>query len=264
MQEVKVIIPVYRTEMSQHEEVSLRQTFQVLGKHPITIVCPEGLDIECILEEVPNRENIGVERFDPQFFKGIKGYNSLMLSETFYERFLSSKYILICQTDAYVFRDDLLYWCQRGYDYIGAPWLGSKETWLSGFLRSLDNAFRVIKGKKKRNWDHLFKVGNGGFSLRKVESFYNIATQYKELITTLKDDSKSIYAVEDVFWSLKAPLLQPDFKIPDYQEAVSFAIDRKPDIAIKFNNGELPFACHGFDKPKVKEFWEKYIPLVAK
>lgn len=45
-----------------------------------------------------------------------------MLSAEFYERFLAWDYILLCQTDAFVFRDELADWCARGYDYIGAPW----------------------------------------------------------------------------------------------------------------------------------------------
>jgi hypothetical protein len=45
-------------------------------------------------------------------------------------------------------------------------------------------------------------------------------------------------------------------------EALHFAIDRKPKIAFKLINNEIPFGCHGINKRKVIDFWnlifEKY------
>ena len=35
--------------------------------------------------------------------------------------------MLIYQLDAFVFQDDLAYWCQQNYDYIGAPWLRDRD-----------------------------------------------------------------------------------------------------------------------------------------
>jgi hypothetical protein len=62
--------------------------------------------------------------------------------------------------------------------------------------------------------------------------------------------------MEDVFWS-SIPEQDPRFLIPDYKEGLRFAFDRKPDLAFKLNNNKLPFGCHGFEKPKVKAFWEQ-------
>ena len=64
--------------------------------------------------------------FNDTYFESIYGYNQLMLNVEFYEAF-SKKYILIYQTDAFIFKDDLNYWCEKDYDYIGAPWIRSKE-----------------------------------------------------------------------------------------------------------------------------------------
>ncbi|HAT75663.1 MAG TPA: hypothetical protein DCS19_02190 [Flavobacterium sp.] len=72
----------------------------------------------------------------------------------------------------------------------------------------------------------------------------------------MRADMKAIYAIEDVFWSLKASEFNNDFKIPNYKEALDFAIDRKPKIAMSLNNNKLPFGCHGINKPKVVEFWK--------
>ena len=47
---------------------------------------------------------------------------NLMLSPFFYESFLDFKYVLIHQLDVFIFKDELNYWCNQNYDYIGAPW----------------------------------------------------------------------------------------------------------------------------------------------
>ena len=67
--------------------------------------------------------------------------------------------------------------------------------------------------------------------------------------------------MEDIYFSIIAPKYIPEIKIPGYLEAINFCIDRKPDVAMKINKKQIPFACHGFYKPKVKNFWK---PIIAK
>ena len=188
--------------------------------------------------------------------KNKEGYNELLLSALFYERFLDSEYILIYQLDAFVFKDELTEWCKKGYDYIGAPWIASEKKTI--WSRSFHSIARKFRSKKKNDREQIFyKAGNGGFSLRKTASHYSIAKRNETFILDfLKAEEKEIYAIEDVFWSLKAPELSIDFKIPGYKQALSFAIDRKPKIAFKLNNNQLPFGCHGINKPKVIGFWK--------
>ena len=120
MKQIAVIIPVYKTSLDAYERISLDRTIEVLGKHDIYIVHPEDLDTGFLTELYPN---LKFRAFPPEYFKGIMGYNRLMLSEEFYSAFSDYEYILICQSDAYIFRDELNDWCEAGYDYVGAPWL---------------------------------------------------------------------------------------------------------------------------------------------
>jgi hypothetical protein len=76
----------------------------------------------------------------------------------------------------------------------------------------------------------------------------------------LDNPNELSYHIEDVYFSLVAPKYTA-MNIPDYKEAVGFAMDRKPDIAMKLNNGKVPFACHRFYNPKVKDFWT---PIISK
>lgn len=258
---VRVVIPIYKNTLNELEETSLRQTFKTLKNHHFSIVCPEGLDIQPILS-VDETIKPEIIRFSEQYFKSIEGYNSLMLSDEFYEKFLESKYILICQTDVMVIKDELEHWCSKNYDYIGAPWIGKKQSLLKKYIVKASNAFKKIIGKKPKGYEHLFKVGNGGFSLRNVKKHYQITNQNKELIQYyIKNKEPQNYHIEDVFFSFKGAELLPGFTIPNYIEGLKFAIDRKPKIALKLNNNNLPFAIHGFDKPKVRDFWR---PIISK
>ena len=167
--------------------------------------------------------------------------------------------MLIYQLDCYVFSDRLLYWCNKKYDYIGAPWIASKKTVVKKLLSSFDN------NHKRRRSKIFFKVGNGGFSLRKIESFRYITKEFKHIINKdLKRDPKDYKLMEDVFWSFRAPQLHSSFKIPNYKKALQFSIDRKPQLALKSNKNRLPFGCHGINKPKVIDFWKKIIPKINK
>lgn len=225
--------------------MSFLQCLNVLGNYPVVLVQPEGLDTSAIRS---GHEKVTVEEFPLSYFKSVAGYNELMLSPLFYKRFVQTEYILIYQLDAFVFRDELKQWCDKGYDYIGAPWIATPR---NSFFPCLNRLFRKDNSREMI----FFKVGNGGFSLRKTASFFRIAQTHEETINRILHEGHRVFKMEDVFWSLKAPELALDFRIPDYREGVAFAIDRKPDLAIKINNGKLPFGCHGFNKPKVQQFW---------
>lgn len=121
---VKVIIPIYTTELSDTEWISLDRCFDILKRYSICFVIPDGLDMTVIEKRYGKRETYS---FDKSYFKGLKGYNRLMLSSEFYKTFSDTKYILIHQTDAFVFRDELEQWCSHNFDYIGAPWIPKRK-----------------------------------------------------------------------------------------------------------------------------------------
>ena len=104
---VKVIIPVYTTRLNRFEALTLQNNYQKLQNHPIVLIAPEGLDLSSLLNLYPRCQ---VETFAPDYFNSISSYNRLMMSEEFYRRFSDVDYILICQTDAYIFRDELAEW----------------------------------------------------------------------------------------------------------------------------------------------------------
>lgn len=246
---VTVVIPVYKVNLSLTEQLSLKQCIKLLGDFDIVFVHPESLDVSTINFD----GRISSEKFPDHYFKSVFGYNRLMLTASFYERFSQSKFILIYQLDAYVFRDELLYWCSKDYDYIGAPWIATPNKGFKKVLSLFDSK------KKKARSEIFYKVGNGGFSLRKVSTHIANSKKMKSVIEqNLKRSEDDFRIMEDVFWS-SVPEHDSSFLIPDYKEGLKFAFDRKPKLALKLNNNKLPFGCHGFEKPKVKNFWSQII-----
>lgn len=250
---VKIIIPIYKSTLSPLEEVSLRQVYKVLCKYPLVVIKPQSLNLESLQTEYPQ---LMFEAFDDSYFSGISGYNRLMMSEDFYSRFIDSTYILINQLDAYIFSDHLQDWCAKGYDYIGAPWL----------VRPLYHfPLFVFTSWIKRQYCNLlncsnsqitnFKVGNGGLSLRKVDSHLKATIQLKTIIETYLSHHKNHLFNEDVFFSIEVNKHGLNFNYPNYMEALQFSFDKYPDLCYRLNNHQLPFGCHSWYKKRMKKFW---------
>ena len=188
--QIGIVIPIYKSDLSDREKISITQAFKLLKKNRIIFVAPQSLNVINYKRyfELSNHQLI---RFnDKYFYQGLEGYNKLLLSEDFYKTFSEFSYILIYQPDAYVFRDELMEWCKEGYDYIGAPWLEDKD--------------------EKIN---LNGVGNGGFSLRNIEKFLYIFS--KCTIQTMNEKSKikqRFYKIQNKIISLRLKLFNLLFK----------------------------------------------------
>lgn len=248
---VKVIVPIYRDKLEIYERISLEQNRRILRAHPFVFIHPTGLDISPLMKEFPECEE---EIFENEYFSSVTGYNRLMMSTDFYKRFSNTDYILICQLDAYVFRDELLDWCNEGYDYIGAPW-------------TVPQHFRFPVLKQWRKYFHSryrtekdFKVGNGGFSLRKVTSHLYATEQLKDIISTHLSRERH-FANEDLFFAIEVNKYGMNFSYPDYKKALRFSFDKHPALCYKENQHQLPFGCHAWYKEKMKDFW---FPIILK
>ncbi len=259
-----VIIPIYKNTLSTFEKVSLEQCVKVLGKHPLIVIKPISLDIKNIEKQYPQ---LSVETFDDGYFKSVHTYNRLMLAPEFYQRFLDYKYMLIYQLDAFVFKDELVYWCNEGYDYIGAPWRIERE-----FSSGWDYAYFLLK-KKLAIWLQLssknemnevipydvvlkFSVGNGGFSLRKTQKLLDIVLAHQSKIEEYLSHSSNFYN-EDMFFCIEMNRYYPRLRIPDWRTALRFSAEHLPQKSVKLNGG-LPFGCHAWYIYET-EFWKKEI-----
>jgi hypothetical protein len=251
-----VVIPIYKETLTASEAISLKQCFKILGSHTIVLVAPESLDISFYKKIID--DSLYIERFQDAFFENISGYNQLMLSQEFYKRFLQFDYLLIHQLDCYVFRDELDYWCSKGYDYIGSPWLFfdlSKMTLKDKLKLLLKQSLYPLFNSKLKGFQLYHKVGNGGFSLRKIRTFYDTLKKNESAVLPfIGNDTTSLYN-EDIFWSLIAS----GIKKPHFTIATKFSLDMNATIGLEINNGILPFGCHAWSRKF--HYWKNYITI---
>lgn len=247
---VAVVIPIYRPTLSALDRVSLSQTVGVLGSHPLVVVHPEGLDTSALAAEFTQLQ---FKAFAPEFFSGVEGYNRFMLSEDFYSAFLDYEYILIAQLDVYVFRDELDDWCRRGYDYVGAPWLG-RDVYRLPLVRQFVKFYSAWKRRRgeRTQFDRYGRVGNGGFSLRRVKSHLDVLRQLPDVVRLYADTNNRRHLFnEDTFWGMEPP----SFRYPSQEEALLFSYNKYPELSYRLTGGATPFGCHGWTKPRYMKFW---------
>jgi hypothetical protein len=243
-----IVIPIYKLFLNRFEIVSLKRCLSILKKHTIIFVTYEDLDVSFYLNML-SKAKVGFcfEYFEKKYFENLETYNQLMTSLEFYERFSQYDYMLIYQLDAYVFRDDLDFWCEKDYTYIGAPLpsgiiLSKKKRYLNDFKSELDiNMFF-----------------NGGFSLRKISSFINIIKSKNELI---KEFLKKRW-YEDVIFSI----LFYNSNVansPTLQLSMKFSFECNPSELYIKNERKLPMGCHAWYRNDGgiydNMFWFKHI-----
>lgn len=239
---VATIIPIYKPQLNANELLSLQQCLRILKKYPIIFIGPKELNTTIYQEVCQDSIPFKLQAFDDSYFNGIAGYNKLMLSTGFYKTFLAYKYILIYQLDAYVFKDELTYWCNQNYDFIGAPHpshenLPQQMQFLKGYAKLIQIANKIF------NTHHtISNVGNGGFSLRKTRTCYWLLMFLKSKAAAWKPYN------EDGFFKYWGNLLYPLFRLPTDGTALKFSIEQTPAQSLKKLNGELPFGCHAFEK----------------
>ena len=141
---VAIVVPMYKALLDADEEISYRHLIHFLGGFDKYLVSPKSLGVAL--------DGFGVKYFPNEFFHSTATYSALLISPEFYRAFARYKYILVYQFDSLIFSDKLLDWCARDLDYVGAPWFREDG------VDFVDNA----------------AVGNGGLSLRKIDSFLKV------------------------------------------------------------------------------------------
>ena len=228
---VVICIPIYKEKLTVYEQASLQQLNKILGKYPRVFIAPQSLDFDYGAIS----EGIRVERFPNHFFSGVQSYSALMLQKELYQRFADYRYMLLYQTDAFVFSDKLAEFCALDYDYIGAPVPMTGPVW------------HFIGGR----------VGNGGFSLRKISSALRMLNKWPSLAESPL--ANIFWQWEDVFWGYCSRQSDWNFKVPNIQTALSFAVqDNVSHVQIRMKNGWRPFGCHGWWQMDY-EFWQPII-----
>ncbi len=249
MKDLCVIIPVYKERLTRDEELSVERTCNVLVLRDIYFVAPIGLPIE-YYTRFTKQKNVRIEYFEMSYFKGIRGYNKLMLDLKFYYRFQAYQYMLIAQPDAFILSkvDKINSFMKLGYHYWGAPWSPYQKIYCFDIkgARFLGRLLCPI----------VCKSGNGGFSLRHIAATTRLLKR-KRITSKLWCHNYN----EDGFFSYFAHNKKYDwFRCPSVEEAARFAMEA--DMKEKLEQGCEVFAVHAWKKMlgDIQEL-EKYIEI---
>lgn len=265
--DVSIVVPVYKERFDDLEKKSLDRLVSVLGSYPIIFACPESLSL------VAYRNRFGQilhKRFPDRYFRSLQGYNELMTSGEFYLAFSDFEFILIYHTDAYVFKDDLLYWVGLAYDYIGAP------------LYRFDGT---------ANPSEFIGIGNGGFSLRRVSAHLRVLDSFRRvylrseayrwwkkynwkgrlryagyLMRMLSPGGGNshqgfnrIRVNEDVFWGCLVGRAFDDFHVAPFDDARKFSVEYNIRELVGTEMECLPFGCHKWSSEMLFPYWRGVI-----
>ncbi len=264
-EDVIIVIPWFRAKIFPDERYALRHLSHYLDAYPKCLAVPEGLDLEF--------EGFGSERFPRQYFASTVAYNRLCLAREFYERFRGYEYMLIYQLDCLVFSDQLRDWCQRSYDYVGAPLFNSRQSPELGFsgtlngglsLRRVSSFLRVLSSRRYLEQPVSFIRD---VFCRKVNDFRstNVRQKWVKRVRVARavrqgvDSYTAGYTVnEDHFWSDRAAYFDPEFRVAPPAEALGFAFETAPGWCFERNGCRLPFGAHAWQKYD-RSFWEPHL-----
>ena len=234
MKKFCIVIPIYKEDLDPIDKISLERLHKVIeNKYDIYLIRPESLDCKNYYKILKHKD-IYEMIFDNKYFESTASYSQLCLQYDFYDKFSDYEYIYIYQTDCYLVKDKLEEWCDKGYEYVGAPIISNNAGW--------------------KNYKNINKyepqVGNGGFSLRKVEVFKDITNPEGEFRKkyNLNDEQLSKIIFEDKYF-LNDIYDFYEIITPSWIEALSFGMDMNVDIiysVMKYQ--ELPMGIHAWGK----------------
>jgi hypothetical protein len=250
-----VVIPVHRERPSPSEIVSLRQCGKVLVKRDIVILAPKHLDLGAYRELLPRAADLRVKS---HWMASLEAYNQMMMSPLVFNALKGYTHMILHEPDAIVLRDEIDYWYNQPFDYIGAPWF-------EGFAPSAANA-------------PIIGVGNSGFSFHRLSTSRRVTASWmrwapfssikENLIQGLRGDKarlrqafirlgsagrlRGAYKLVDrncdQFWSFIVPNIDKTFRIPTADIAVQFAWEVLPSRCMEMCGGSLPFGIHAWFK----------------
>lgn len=204
-----IVIPSYKEKLEGNDKLSFDRCIEIFGKNrPIKVVIPSNISTD-FYDSYGSL--IEIVRVDGKNMESVNSYSNMLCNKDFWNLFTDFEYILIYQTDCWVFEDKLDYFIEMGYDWYGAPW---------------------------PFWNN--QVGNGGLSLRKVSKMIEIVNSYSY-------DGKIYFKNEDT-WFCK--IHGDKMNICPYEIAVNFSLERV-SVNLLEKIETKPMGFHGKDLIKL-------------
>lgn len=255
-----VVIPIHSSTPSEMELISFQQCFRILGNHAIKIIAPKGLNLTKYNSVI---HSFNVVFIDPIWQSSIEKYNKLKLSLFFYKLFDDYEFLMTYELDAFVFKDDLLFWCEKGFDYIGSPWFMGYEKPTTEFLgvgnsgfslrnvQAMQSAIKKIYIKEAA----FYPFGSKNALLFKASTLFNYLLIYFGENHTIQ---RAAHKNEDEFIANVITKKIKKFNVASIEEAIKFGFEVQPKFLYQMNKSTLPMGCHAWLKYD-PEFWKPFI-----
>ena len=239
---VTILIPVFDLPLTAVAMNSLATIHEHLGDFPITFIKGESLtQVEELTEFCPSADFVS---FDDRYFSSRAGYAKLLLSDELYYNFGWSRYLLICEMNTVITRNELAYWCRQGYDFIQPlPDLVAGKS----IATVVEMRFRTQEFLQN-NKSVMAEFGkSSGISLRNTEAFHKLIKRKRRAIyrylgaaTELTNDA--------LFWEFYANRWWPEINTPTKLSRKRFAQSATFTARLD-GNSEKPFAIAGLSRP---------------
>lgn len=255
-------------ELTESQQISLRHLLHYLGGNDIYLIVPWGK--RCRID------GIKTMRFRPRYFGSAAAHGLLLMTKGFYKKFRHYEHVMFYHLDSLVFSDELAEWCDKAYDYIGAPWFKCGDSpWVDrarvgngGFallrvskaIEALDARHRYIRGSR---WLDLHVMWVPEFVVNGMERLAKWFPNFKILGRMVDEwrqfmDPATNNRNNDIFWSDMAKYYLPEFRVASFHEGLRFAFEVAPHECFRMNGGNMPFGCHAWERYD-RRFWEPHL-----
>lgn len=251
-----IIIPIYIEDFNFDTYMSINNTYTLYKDiYDIYFICSKTLNISKYKLYFPIAK---YKFFDSKFFVSQPAYSYLMLNYLFYKEFLNYEYMLIVQTDAYIFNNyNLEYFINKNYVLLGALVGWGNDIFTNNLMYGYENNLTLKEYKQKFNNNTLFF--GGGLTLRKIDVLYHILKNFYSTLTNKMNNDEFYYndiSNLNFFEDYKIFELLYNFNMLDnilFRDIIHFAIDKHlinysaddhQHINLYKDLKIIPFGCH--------------------
>lgn len=267
--QVAVLVPwPGRSELTDDERISLRHLRHHLPRHDKFLIVPHGSDFSI--------DGFHRMHFPARFFGSAAKHGMLLATRGFYRAFLDYEFVFFHHLDSLILAANLGDWCRPDIDYIGPPWIRCPDSpWVTRprvgnggcTLLRVDAALRALTchllDRPSALWFGLFTthapdpvVGTLAHIERILPGCWPAARLMREW-REVHDPSRH-NRNNDLFWSDRAAIHDPTFKVASLDDGLRFAFEVAPRECFEMNGRQLPLGAHAWTRYD-RSFWEPHL-----
>lgn len=265
-----VLVPTHLEQLDENLSTTLLHNAKQVKGYKLEIILPESCSADWYLDFF--RENSikgSVRLVSNDYFGSPAAVNKMGTDAAFYMMYEDYDYILICHLDAWIFSNQLNYWMNKGYDFIGAPlflpedpnthFLSRMAPFGSNGGLSLRRVFSCIQVlqtfKPRRSYPRILQATLFLAKNRQWQMINILFRLLKELSRDWRATCEKYNIYEDVFFTVIAPLCGNSFSVPSGRVAMRFACEvNYPGIQKNILRLAPPLGIHGYDKYTDKDY----------